>query len=333
MGGELRGDGKRRITGVGTLAGAGPGDIAFLANPRYRADLARTRAGAVILTAADAPASPVDSIVVADPHLAYARVSRALLPAETWAPGVGPGARVAADARVHDSARVDANAVIDSGASIGARSRIGPGVVIGRNAVIGEGTVIHANAVVADGCRVGDRVILHPGVIVGADGFGFARAGGHWEKVPQRGRVIIGDDVEVGANTTIDRGAIEDTVIGNGVKLDNLIQVGHNVRIGEHTIIAACTAIAGSVHIGRHCVIGGAVAIAGHLRIADHVTITGMTLVSHSIREPGTYSSGLPVDENHRWRRNVARFRRLEGFARRLRALEQRLGPRDTEES
>ena len=330
--GELRGDENRRITGVGTLAGAGPEDVAFLANPRYRGQLSRTAAAAVVLAPADADACPVDAIVVSNPYLAYARISRALTPGEPWVPGRAPGAQVAEDAEVDPSARVEANAVVESGARIGARTRIGPGAVIGRGVVIGSETVIHANVVIAGGCRVGSRVILHPGVVIGADGFGLAHAGDHWEKVPQRGAVVIEDDVEVGANTTIDRGAVDDTVIEAGVKLDNLIQVGHNVRIGAHTAIAACTAIAGSVRIGRHCVIGGAVAIAGHLEIADRVTITGMSMVSHSIREPGTYSSGLPLDDNHNWRRNAARFRQLDELARRLRALERRLRTPDTEE-
>lgn len=329
---ESGGDPATRIDGVGTLQGAGPGQIAFLANPRYRRHLENTRAAAVILGPDDAAASPVPVLIAGDPYLVYARVASVVRPPPPALRGVDPAAVVAADAIVSEDAWVGPCSVIEAGVRIGARAQIGPGCTVGRGAVVGPGTRLVARVTLADGVRVGARCILHPGAVIGADGFGIARDGEAWLKVPQLGSVVLGDDVEVGANTTIDRGAIDDTVLGDGVKLDNQIQVGHNVTIGAHTVIAGCTGISGSAVIGRRCMIAGQVGIAGHLEIADDVVVTGQTLVASSIREPGVYSSALTMDDARSWRRNAARFRQLDDMARRLRRLERRMNDQQGEQ-
>ncbi len=313
---ELRGDPQLRVRRVATLAHAGDGDLAFLANSRYRRGLPETRATAVLVTAEDAPACPGAALVTRDPYGVYARIATLLYPTPAAVPGVHPSAVVAAGARVAPSATVGAGAVIESGAEIEAHVLVGPGCVVGA-ARIGEGTRLGPRVAVYDGVRIGRRCIVHAGAVLGADGFGFAPGSGGWIKVPQVGGVTIGDDVEIGANTTVDRGAIDDTVIEDGVKLDNQIQVGHNVSIGAHTAIAACTGISGSTRIGRRCLIGGMVGFAGHLTIADDVVVTGMTLVSASIREPGSYSSGMPAVETRAWRRMVAHLRRFADKERR----------------
>ncbi|MDE2092037.1 MAG: UDP-3-O-(3-hydroxymyristoyl)glucosamine N-acyltransferase [Gammaproteobacteria bacterium] len=324
-GGELRGDGKVRIRSVATIQNAGPGDIAFLANPHYRRFLVDTRAAAVILMATDVGACPAPALVTTNPYLLYARIASLLNPAPPLRAGksltasVHPAAQVASDAWIGPGAVVEAAAVIGSGASIG------PNCVILAGAHVGEGSRLAANVTVCMGVRVGRRALIHPGVVIGADGFGIARDDKAWVKVPQLGSVRIGDDVEIGANTTIDCGALEDTVIEDGVKLDNQIQVAHNVRIGAHTAIAGCTGIAGSTIIGRRCMIAGGVGITGHLEICDDVTVTAMTLVTHSIHQPGIYSGSLPMDTTARWRRNSVRFRQLDELARRLTAIEKKL--------
>ncbi len=325
-GAELRGDPDIRIDSVATLASAGPGAISFLANRRYRRFLAETRASAVVLGPEDAGACPAAALVSENPYAAWARIAAHLHPAPKVIPGIHPAAVVHPDAAVAEDAAVGPLAVIGAGAVVGPGASIGAHCQLGDGARVGAGTRLVARVTVMDGCVLGERCLIHPGVVIGADGFGLALDGGTWHKVPQLGRVRIGNDVEIGANTTIDRGALEDTVIGDGVKLDNLIQVGHNVHIGPHTVIAACTAIAGSVHIGSHCAIAGAVAIAGHIEIADHVQIMGMSMVSKSIREAGVYASGIPVQEHAEWRRNFARLRHLDRFARRLAELETRSG-------
>jgi len=229
---------------------------------------------------------------------------------------------VAAGATVDVAAWIGAAAVIEEGAQIGAHTSIGPGCVIGRDVIVGDDCCLAANVTLCHGVRLGTRVLVHPGVVIGGDGFGIANDDGVWEKVPQLGAVTIGDDVEIGANTTIDRGALRDTVIGCGVKIDNLVQVGHNVQIGEHTAIAACVAIGGSAKIGRRCTIGGAASLAGHLEIADDVHLTATSAVPNSISAPGVYSSGMPVQENRAWRRNVVRMRHLDDMARQLKSLQ-----------
>lgn len=320
---ETRGDAATPIDGVGTLRNAGPGQIAFLANPRYRRYLDSTRAAAVILAPEHVDACPVPALIAADPYLTYARVAGVVCPVPAHEGGVHPAAVVAPDADLADDAWIGPCAVVEAGARIGAGVFVGPGCSIGRGAVVGEGARLVARVSLCDGVRVGARCILHPGVVIGADGFGVARDGQAWVKVPQLGAVVLGDDVEIGANTTIDRGAIDDTIIGNGVKLDNQIQVGHNVVIGEHTVVAGCTGISGSSVIGRRCMIAGQVGIAGHLEIADDVVVMGQTLVAASVREPGVYSSALTMDEARRWRRNAARFRQLDDMAKRLKRLEK----------
>ena len=232
-----------------------------------------------------------------------------------------PSANVAIGAVVDNSASIGAGAVIEDGARIGARTAIGPGCVVGHDAIVGNDCRLAANVTLCHGVRLGERVLIHPGVVIGADGFGIANDGGVWEKVPQLGAVEICDDVEIGANTTIDRGALRDTFIGCGVKIDNLVQIGHNVQIGEHTAIAACVAIGGSAKVGRRCTIGGAASLAGHLEIVDDVHLTATSAVPNSITVPGVYSSGMPVQENRAWRRNVIRMRHLDEMARQLKSL------------
>lgn len=325
IGAEVAGDGGVQIDGVSALEDAHPGTVTFLANPRLRRHLHSTRAAAVILRREDAGDCPVPALVTDNPYLAYARVAALLFPEEPARAGVHQTAVVAGDAKVDPSASVGPHVVIDQGATIGAGAVIGPGSVIGKRTSIGARTRLVANVTVTHDCVIGCDCLIHPGVVLGSDGFGIANDAGRWVKVPQLGRVVLGDWVEIGANTTVDRGAIHDTVIEEGVKIDNLVQVAHNVRIGAHTAIAGCTGIAGSATIGAHCAIGGGVGIAGHLEICDRVQLTGMSFVTKSVREPGVYSSGMPLETNEAWQKNVARLRHLDDLARRLRALEKKI--------
>ena len=323
---ELRGDPQTRVERVATLANADERALAFLANPRYRAQLADTRAAAVVLDAASADACPTQSLVCDNPYATYARIASVLHPATVAVPGVHPSAIVARGAHLDPSAHVAALATIGAGAVVGARCFIGPHCHLDEGVVLAEDVRLVARVTLCRGVQLGARVVAHPGVVIGSDGFGFASERGAWLKVPQLGGVRIGADVEIGANTTIDRGAIEDTVLEEGVKLDNLIQVGHNVRIGAHSALAACVGISGSTTIGKRCMIGGAVGIAGHLAIADDVVITGMSLVSHSISRPGVYSGAIPLEEAGAWRRLVARFKRSGRLESRVTALERARG-------
>ncbi len=313
---ELRGDGDMRITGMATLKDATSGQLSFLANGRYRRFLAATRASAVILNAADADAARTAVLICDDPYVAYARAARLLHPAGDSPCGIH------ADALVDPGASVDAGAWIGPGTIVEANARIGNGVFVGPACVIGAGVSIGADSrlvarvTLLAGARIGQRVLLHPGVVIGSDGFGMAQVSGRWEKIPQLGGVRIGDDVEIGANTTVDRGALGDTVIEEGVKIDNQVQVAHNVHIGAHSAIAGCVGISGSTRIGRHCTLAGGVGVVGHLDIADHVHITGMSMVTHSIRTAGTYSAGTPLMENRLWRLNAARFKQLDRWTR-----------------
>ena len=331
LGGTLEGPEDARISGVGTLAASGPGALSFLSNSLYRSQLSSTRAGCVVLRAEDAAHCPVPAIVTDDPYLYYARAAALILPERPVAPGLHPSAVVDASARIDGSAWVGPNAVVGAGAEVGPGASIGPGCVIGEGVRIGADSRLSANVTVIAGARMGSRCLLHPGVVIGGDGFGIARAPERWIKVPQLGSVEIGDDVEIGANTAVDRGAIENTVIEDGVKLDNLIQVGHNVRIGAHTVIAGCTGISGSARIGARCMIAGQVGIAGHISIADDTLIMGKCVVSHSITEPGGHFSGaLPMEESRKWRRNSARFKNLDELARRVARLEHRSKDRES---
>ena len=312
FGGRVVGDPQVLIRQVGTLERAGAGEIAFLANPRYRARLAGTRAAAVIVSPEDESLTALPRIVCDNPYAYYARVSQLLNPPTAQAPGVHPSAVVAPSAR------------------LGARVSIGAGCVVGDGVAIGDDSCLYPRVVVYHGCRIGARAILHSGAVIGADGFGLAMEGGRWLKIPQIGGVVLGDDVEVGANTTVDRGAIEDTVIEDGVKLDNQIQIGHNCRVGAHTAMAGCVAVAGSAEIGRHCTIGAGALILGHLSICDHVEVSAATVISRSIAKPGTYTGMFPFDDNESWARNTALVRHLSELADRVRALEKRLGRKES---
>jgi UDP-3-O-[3-hydroxymyristoyl] glucosamine N-acyltransferase len=325
FGGELVGDPEVRVSRMATLDNAGPQAITFLSNPRYLGRLGTTRAAAIILAPALRDATAIARIVHDNPYLYFARVSSLLRPPREIEPGVHATAFIHADARVHPAAEIGAHVVIQRGAQVGERSIVGAGSSIGEDVQIGRDCRLHASVTIYNDCRLADRVIVHSGVVIGADGFGIAFDTDHWEKVPQIGRVLIGNDVEIGANTTIDRGAIDDTIIEEGVKLDNQIQIAHNVRVGAHTAIAACTGIAGSVHIGRYCRIGGAVGIAGHVTIADRVEISGHTSITKSIDQPGTYSGVYPFEPNRDWRRNAVHLRHLATIARRVSALEKGL--------
>ena len=308
---KLKGEPGLKVDSVATLGHARAGSLSFLANSRYRRQLAATRATAVLLAEADAADCPVAALIDPNPYLAYSRIAALIHPEPAVQPGIHASAVVAAAARVAASASIGPLCVIEEDAEIGERVRIGPGCIVQRGVRIGADSQLTSRVNLYAGVSIGERCILHAGAVVGADGFGFAPDGGTWAKVPQVGSVRIGDDVEIGANTTIDRGAIDDTVVENGVKLDNQIQVGHNVVIGAHSAIAACTGISGSTVIGQRCLIGGMVGFAGHLNIADDVRVTGCTLVSASIHSAGTYSSGMPAVEARRWRRMVAHLRRL----------------------
>lgn len=329
VGAELRGNPEQLIQSVATIQSATDGQIAFVANSRYRKYLARTTASAVILKTGDAAQieSPGSigqpSLLVSDnPYLAYARIAALLNPPLTLPVGRHATAVVADDAVIADSAFIAANVVIESGVQVGKGSYIGPGCVLGRDTVIGENCHLVANVTLYHELILGDRVLIQAGVVIGADGFGFANDQGRWVKVPQLGRVVIGDDVEIGANTTVDRGALDDTIIAAGVKLDNQVQVAHNVRIGEGTAIAGCVGIAGSTVIGRRCQIGGGVGIVGHLQICDDAHVTAMSLVTGNILKPGLYSSGTALEPNKQWQKNATRFKKLDELARQVKRIQ-----------
>lgn len=326
VGAELRGDPDILISGVGTLQNAKSGQLSFLSNPVYRRHLADTRASAVVIAPQDTESCPVAMLVSDNPYLSYARAASLLFPQPAIEPGVHPSAVVAASASVDVDAQVGPCAVIGEGTVIETGVYIGPGCVIGENCRIGAGTRLLARVTLCRDTVVGRRCLIHPGAVLGADGFGLANDNGRWEKVPQLGCVRIGDDVEIGANTTIDRGALEDTVLHDGVKLDNLIQIAHNVEIGEHTAMAGCSAVAGSTKIGSHCTVGGLTGVVGHLTIGDNVHFSAATLVTRSFEKAGYYSGGLPAMENGEWRKTVARLRRLEEMNRALKALQKKLG-------
>lgn len=319
----LHGDPSIPIHGVATLARAGARELAFLANRRYRGQLPGTGAAAVVLEETDRAAAPCAVLVSRNPYADFARIAALYEPPVPHPAGIHPSAVV------DGSAQVDPGASIGAHVSIGARTRVaagavvGPGSVIGEDCTIGAGSVLVARVTLVRRVVLGRRVLIHPGAVLGADGFGIAFDQGAWIKVPQLGGVRVGDDCEIGANTTIDRGALEDTVLEEDVRLDNQIQIGHGVHVGAHTAMAGCVAVAGSTRIGRNCLIGGGAGIVGHIEIADRVTITAMTMVTHSIRRPGEYSSGLPADASANWRRNAARFRRLDALARRIQTLAQ----------
>ena len=313
---ELRGE-DVQVHGVATLAEAGPGQLGFLANPRYRGQLAASRAGVVVLRDADAGVRDGSMLVARDPYPAFARIAALFERVPARQPGIHPSAVVDPSARVDPGAHVGPLASIGARSSVAAGCVVGPGCVIGEDCEIGEGCELQARVTLLTRVRLGKRVRILPGAVLGGAGFGLAMDGGRWINVPQLGGVVVGDDCEIGANTTIDRGALGDTVLEEDVRLDNQIQVGHNVRIGAHTAMAGCSAVAGSAVIGRHCLVGGGAGILGHLEVCDRVVVTAMSLVTHSIREPGEYSSGTPLMDNRSWRRSAARFKQLDRIARR----------------
>ena len=323
IGAQLRGDPERTVERIATLQAADAIAVSFLANRRYRRFLTTTRAAAVILSDSDVEACPTAALVMANPYLGYARAASILTPPPLPAQGVHATAWVGDGARIHATAWVGPHAVIEAGAEVGPNAAIGPGCVVGEGATLGAGTRLVANVTICRGVRLGERVLVHPGAVIGADGFGLANDAGVWVKIPQLGSVVVGDDVEIGANTTIDRGALEDTVIEDGVKLDNQIQIGHNCHIGAHTAIAGCTGIAGSTHIGQRCMIGGGVGISGHVEICDDVVLSGRSVVHQSIKEPGMYASGMPLQPQELWLRNLPRYRQLDELAKRVKRLEQ----------
>ncbi len=327
LGGELIGDPRAEVSRIGSLEGADAHTISFLSNPRYQPQLAVSAAGCVIVgpDMRSVAAARGAAIVCADPYLAFARLT------QWWAAqtrgivvaGVHASAVVEDGACIHPAASVGALAYVAAGARIEAGAVVGVQCYVGEAAVVGAGTVLKARVTLGAACRIGQRGIVHSGAVIGADGFGFAPAGGRWEKIEQLGGVAIGDDVEIGANTCIDRGALEDTVLEDGVKLDNLVQIGHNVRIGAHSALAGCVGVAGSARIGRHCTAGGGAIILGHLEIVDHVHITAATVITRSIHKPGQYSGLFPFDDNASWEKNAATLRQLYTLRERLRALER----------
>jgi len=323
--GQIRGNPDVEIHGVATLDNAGPNDITYVTNKKFYAALSKTSAGAVILTANNADKCTGNAFIAENPRLCFAQVATLFNPRIPFESGAHPTACVADDATIADSAWVGPQAVIETGAAIGSDAFVGPGCFVGARSVIGANTRLVARVVVNYDCVIGGNCLLHPGVVIGGDGFGFANSDSTWLKVPQLGGVRIGNDVEIGANTTIDRGTMDDTVIGNGVKLDNLIQIAHNVHIGDHTAIAACVGIAGSTRVGRRCAIGGQVAFSDHLEIADDVYIALGSRVTSSISEPGAYSSSLKVEPAEKWKRNLVRLSQLDEMAKRLKALEMEI--------
>ncbi|HRX70834.1 MAG: UDP-3-O-(3-hydroxymyristoyl)glucosamine N-acyltransferase [Candidatus Competibacteraceae bacterium] len=330
-GARLRGgDTATVITGVASLDSAETGQLSFLIHSRYRHYLPATRAAAVIVSPRDAAACPAPALIADNPHIAYARAAALFEPVAEPQTGVHSTAWVDSRARIAKNVWIGPHCVVEAGATIETGVSVGPHCVIGEQALIGAASRLMARVTVCHRVRLGRRVLVHPGAVIGSDGFGLAlEQDGRWLRVPQLGSVRIGDDVEIGANTTIDRGALEDTVIEDGVKLDNQIQIAHNVHIGAHSALAGCVGIAGSARIGRHCMLGGGVGVAGHLTIADRVQVTGMSLVAQSITQSGVYSSGLAVEPNRLWNRISARLRRLDELFRRLTALEKTIKRQD----
>ncbi|MFI4865725.1 MAG: UDP-3-O-(3-hydroxymyristoyl)glucosamine N-acyltransferase [Steroidobacterales bacterium] len=308
---ELSGDPAVSVDHVAPLLTAGSGALSFLANPRLSSQLTATHAAAVVLEPRSATACPVAALITSNPHALFARIAALLHPPPPLQPGIHPSAIVDAGAQLDASCEIGPYALVAAGAIVGPRCLVGPGCFIGPGVRIGADCRLISRVTLEHGVLLGARALIHSGAVIGADGFGLARERGRWLKVPQVGSVRIGDDVEIGANTTIDRGAMDDTVIGDGVKLDNQIQVGHNVQIGAHTAIAACTGISGSVRIGERCMIAGGCGLSGHIEIGDDVVLTGMSMVPHSVERPGVYTSVIPVEPIRRWWRTLTTLKRL----------------------
>jgi UDP-3-O-[3-hydroxymyristoyl] glucosamine N-acyltransferase len=322
---EVIGDSKSEITHVAELERSGSGALSFAVSGRYANKLKSTKATAVIVTPDLVKHCRVTALLSKNPYLSFARAVRLLYPQPEIKPGIHPSAVVDPSCEIPDDAHIGANVVIGAECSIGRNVSIGPNCVITAPCTLGSDTRLLAGVKIVGPAILGERTIIHPGVVIGSDGFGLANDDGVWEKIPQVGKVLIGDDVEVGANTTIDRGALQDTIIEDGVKLDNQIQIAHNVKVGAHTAIAGCAGIAGSAIIGQHCAIGGGAGIQGHIEIADGVQVMGMTKISQSISAPGIYTSGTAAQENKQWIRNAMRFKELDKMAKRLALLEKKL--------
>lgn len=325
LGGRIQGDPETVIAQIATLERAGSGQIAFLSNPKYRAQLRVTQASAVIVTAEDAAHTTLPCIVSENPYSYFAKVSAFLNPPPHFPAEIHPSAVIDPSVTLPADVHVGAGVSIGANVSLGAASVIMEGCRIGKGTTLGDNARLYPNVVIYHDCVVGNNFIAHSGAVIGSDGFGLAMEGGRWLKIPQIGRVVIGHDVEVGANTTIDRGALDDTVIEDDVKLDNQIQVAHNVRIGAHSALAGCVGIAGSATIGRYCRIGGGAIILGHLQLADNVEISAGTMITKTIREAGTYTATFPFSENHEWRKNAVHLRRLDEMAERIKKLEVEL--------
>jgi len=325
FGGQVMGDAETRVQQIGTLEHATTGQIAFLANAKYRKQLEGSKASAVILSKADADATQLPRIVCDNPYSYFAKLSAFLNPLGDYAPGIHPSAVIGKGAQISPQAHIGPHVTIGDGATIGSGTVVMAGCSIGDRATLGDNARLYPRVTVYQECIIGSHVIVHSGAVIGADGFGMAWDNGRWLKIPQIGRVVIGDHVEIGANTTIDRGALDDTVIEEDVKLDNQIQVAHNVHIGAHTVIAGCVGIAGSAHIGKYCRIGGSAGILGHLQIADNVEIASFTLIGKSITEPGRYAGVYPFSKNEEWRSNAVHLRHLGELAKRVKALEKEI--------
>ncbi len=322
---EVHGNTSQIVTGVGSISHATPSEITFLASPQLSKYLRDTKAAAVLLESKYREQCPVTALVVSNPLAAYAKISAYLFPQTSNYSGIHPSAVIDQSVNLSDTITIAPNAVIGPDCHIGENVFIGPGVVIGKDVTIGDNVWLHANVTIADACKIGNNCIIHQGTVIGSDGFGNAYEDGKWIKIPQLGRVIIGNDVEIGGNTVIDRGALEDTIIHDGARLDNLIHVAHNVVIGDNTAIAGCVGIAGSTHIGKNCMIAGQVGISGHLKIADNVTLTGKSAVLQSITEPGVYSSVAPLDTNKNWRKTYVRIKQLDDMAKQIKTLEKEI--------
>lgn len=327
LGGELIGDGSVQIERVAPLERAGPGEIAFISNPKYLAGLVQCRAAAVILKKADSDKAAMSCIATPDPYVYYARVAQLLNPVAKPRAGIHRSAVV--DSALPASVSVGACAVIEEDVMLGEDVVVGAGCFVGQGVRIGRGTRLHPNVSIYPGAVIGERCTIHSGAVISSDGFGFAREkDGSWVKIPQLGRVLIGDDVEIGSNTTVDRGALDDTVLANGVKLDNLIQIAHNVKVGENTAMAGLAGVAGSATIGARCLIGGQAGISGHLEICDDVMVSGCTLVPKSIKKPGVYTGNLPLQMHADWVTNFSHLRHLDALAKRVRELEKLVAER-----
>ena len=323
--GRVVGDANCIVSGVANLASAKAGELSFLANEKYLKHLATTKASVVIIKEEHLSQCPSNAIVVVNPYLAYAKIASYLTQQPRPLAAIHPSAVINDTAEIHESAHIGPHVVIEAGARIEKNVSIAANCFIGGNVVIGESSTVNANVSIYANTKIGAKVIIHSGAVLGADGFGFANDQGQWVKIPQVGQVVIGNSVEIGANSTIDCGAIDNTIIHDGVKIDNLVHIGHNVEIGDHTALAAFVGISGSTKIGKYCTLGGAAGINGHIEIADHVHLGGMCMVTKSLKQAGQYASGIPAEPAKQWRKNVVRFRQIEKLTERIKNLETEL--------